>query len=82
VEVLDRLQRQPQRRPHPVRCRLWLPGPGARRVPVRVDLLLALGLLALLGYVFLARMYFFSTPLRGVILASALYAFGLIAGRS
>ena len=40
--------------------------------------LLALGLVVLLGYVFLARRYFFRTPLRGVVLASLLYAAGLV----
>jgi len=44
--------------------------------------LLALGLLVLLGYVFLARMYFFRTPLRGVILATVLYVLGLVASRA
>lgn len=41
--------------------------------------LLALGLLVLLGYVFLARSYFFRTPLLGVLVATALYAGALIA---
>ena len=44
--------------------------------------LLALGLLVLLGYVFLAKMYFFRTPLRGVILATVLYVLGLIASKA
>lgn len=43
--------------------------------------LLALGLLVLLGYVFLARMYFFRTPLRGVILATVLFVVGIVASR-
>lgn len=34
--------------------------------------LLSLGLVVLLGYVFLAKMYFFRTPLRGVIVATVL----------
>jgi len=41
--------------------------------------LLALGLLVLLGYVVLAKRYFFRTPLRSVILATALYALALAA---
>ena len=44
--------------------------------------LLALGLLALLGYAVLARMYFFSLPFRGVTLATALYVLGLVASRA
>ena len=44
--------------------------------------LLSLGLVVLLGYVFLAKMYFFRTPLRGVILATALYVLGLIVSRT
>jgi hypothetical protein len=44
--------------------------------------LLALGLVALLGYGFLAKMYFFRTPLRGVILATVLYVFGLIVSQA
>jgi hypothetical protein len=43
--------------------------------------LLALGLLVLLGYLFLAKMYFFRTPLRGVIVATVLYVFGFVASR-
>ena len=44
--------------------------------------LLSLGLVVLLGYVFLAKMYFFRSPLRGVILATALYVLGLIVSRT
>jgi hypothetical protein len=40
--------------------------------------LLALGLLVLLGYVFLARAYFFRAPLRGVIAATGLYLAALV----
>lgn len=40
--------------------------------------LLCLGLIVLLGYVFLAKRYFFRIPLRGVLLATALYALALI----
>jgi hypothetical protein len=35
--------------------------------------LLAVGLLALVGYVFLARSYWFSVPFRGILLATVLY---------
>ena len=41
--------------------------------------LLSLGLILLLGYVFLARRYFFHIPLWGVLLATFLYALALIA---
>jgi hypothetical protein len=44
--------------------------------------LLALGLAALLGWAVLARRYFFSTPLRGVVLATALYVIGVALARS
>src|SRR5215213_814716 len=36
--------------------------------------LLSLGLLLLFGYVFLAKRYWFRTPLRGILLATFLYA--------
>lgn len=39
--------------------------------------LLALGLVLLIGYVVLARKYFFRTPLRGLFLATFLYAVAL-----
>ena len=40
--------------------------------------LLALGLIFLFGYVFLAKAYFFRVPLRAVVLAAVLYAVALI----
>ena len=40
--------------------------------------LLCVGGLALVGYVFLGRRYWFSVPYRGLLLATALYAAGLI----
>jgi hypothetical protein len=40
--------------------------------------LLSLGLMTLLGYVFLAKRYFFSIPLMGVLLATILYSLALI----
>jgi hypothetical protein len=40
--------------------------------------LLALGLIVLLAYLVLARVYWFKTPLRGIALAAALYAAGLL----
>jgi hypothetical protein len=40
--------------------------------------LLLLGLTLLLGYVFVARKYFFRIPLRGVIVATMLYVLALI----
>lgn len=41
--------------------------------------LLALGALQLAGYIALGKLYWFSVPYRGILLASALYAAGLIA---
>jgi hypothetical protein len=40
----------------------------------------AVGLAMLCGWVVLAKLYFFSVPLRGVLLATALYVVGLVAG--
>jgi hypothetical protein len=40
--------------------------------------LLALGAATLLGYVFIAKRYFFRTPLRGLLLATSLYALALV----
>jgi hypothetical protein len=40
--------------------------------------LLSLGLILLLGYVFLAKKYFFRIPLRGVLVATVLYVLALI----
>jgi hypothetical protein len=40
--------------------------------------LLSLGLALLLGYVFLAKSYWFSIPLRGILLATVLYAAALV----
>jgi hypothetical protein len=40
--------------------------------------LLGVGSLLLVGYVFLGRRYFFSVPYRGILLATLLYASGLI----
>lgn len=40
--------------------------------------LLLLGLALLLGYVFLAKSYFFSIPFRGILLATVLYAAALV----
>jgi hypothetical protein len=41
--------------------------------------LLGVGAAALLAYVWLARRYWFSVPLRGIVLSSLLYAAGVIA---
>lgn len=41
--------------------------------------LCALGLALLLGYVVMSRLYFFSVPFRAVVVATALYAGGLVA---
>ena len=40
--------------------------------------LLGVGALLLVGYVFLGRRYFFSIPYRGILIATASYAAGLI----
>ncbi len=40
--------------------------------------LLALGLLVLLGYVVLGKIYWFSIPFRGILLATVLYGLGLL----
>ncbi|HSV57324.1 MAG TPA: hypothetical protein VLJ19_00380 [Variovorax sp.] len=40
--------------------------------------LLSVGLILLFGYVFLAKTYFFRIPFQGVLLATVLYAAGLI----
>lgn len=44
--------------------------------------LLGLGLLLLLGYVFLGRRYWFSVPLRGILMATALYGAALVLVRA
>jgi hypothetical protein len=41
--------------------------------------LLGLGLLLLVGYALLGKLYWFSTPFRGIVLAMLLYLGGLIA---
>ena len=38
----------------------------------------AFGFALLLGYVVIAKLYFFSAPFRGVVLAAALYLFGIV----
>jgi hypothetical protein len=45
----------------------------------RSQFLLGLGLLLLVGYALLGKFYWFSTPLRGIVLAMLLYLGGLIA---
>ena len=40
--------------------------------------LLALGFALLLGYVVVAKLYFFTAPFRGVLLAAALYLLGIV----
>ncbi len=40
--------------------------------------LLALGFALLLGYSVIARLYFFTAPFRGVVLAAALYLLGIV----
>lgn len=44
----------------------------------QLPLLLALGMVVLLAYLLLAKRYWFSVPLRGIALANALYAAGLV----
>jgi hypothetical protein len=43
--------------------------------------LLSVGLTFLLGYIILAKRYFFSRPLVGVLLATVFYVLGLIVSR-
>jgi hypothetical protein len=43
--------------------------------------LIALGFILLLGYAVVARLYFFSSPFRGVVLATVLYLLGIVASR-
>jgi hypothetical protein len=45
----------------------------------RSQFLLGLGLLLLVGYALLGKFYWFSTPLRGIVLAMLLYLGGLLA---
>jgi hypothetical protein len=40
--------------------------------------LLGLGLALLLSYAVVAKLYFFTTPFRGVVLATVLYLFGIV----
>src|SRR5215475_5104445 len=40
--------------------------------------LLAFGLLLLLGYAVLSRLYWFNAPFRGVVLAAVLYVLGIV----
>lgn len=40
--------------------------------------LLSLGLLLLFGYVFLGKLYWFSIPFRGILLATAIYVLALL----
>ena len=42
--------------------------------------LLAIGAVFLAGYVFLGKRYWFSVPYRGVLLATAFYVVGVLAG--
>ena len=42
--------------------------------------LMGFGLLVLAGYVVVGRLYFFSVPFRGIVLATALYAAGMTVG--
>ena len=42
--------------------------------------LLALGFALLLGYSVIAKLYFFTAPFRGVVLAAALYLLGIVVG--
>ena len=44
----------------------------------RSPFLLGLGLLLLVGYVFLGKLYWFSVPFRGIVLATVLYVGGVV----
>ena len=45
----------------------------------RSPFLLAVGLVLLVGYVFLGKLYWFSVPFRGIVVASVLYVLALVA---
>jgi hypothetical protein len=49
-----------------------------RELLLRSWFLLALGFALLLGYAFIARLYFFTSPFRGVVLAAVLYLLGIV----
>jgi hypothetical protein len=51
---------------------------AAPRLLFGVGFLGIVGLLALVGYTVVAQKYFFRTPFRGVLIATALYAAGLV----
>jgi hypothetical protein len=53
-----------------------------RAILFQSQFLLMLGLLLLGGYVFLGKRYWFSVPLRGIMLAAALYVIALIVSRA
>ena len=44
----------------------------------RAPFLLALGFALLLGYAVIAKLYFFTAPFRGVVLAAVLYLLGIV----
>ena len=44
--------------------------------------LLALGFALLLGYAVIARLYFFTAPFRGIVLAAVLYLLGIVVNRA
>ena len=44
--------------------------------------LLALGLAMLLSYAAVARLYFFTAPFRGIVLAAVLYLLGIVVNRA
>jgi hypothetical protein len=44
--------------------------------------LLALGFALLLGYAVIAKLYFFTAPFRGVVLAAVLYLVGIVVSRA
>jgi hypothetical protein len=48
----------------------------------RSTFLLALGLTFLLSYAVVARLYFFSAPLRGIAVAAVLYISGIVVNRA
>ena len=44
--------------------------------------LLVLGFVLLLGYAVLAKVYFFTSPFRGIVLAATLYLLGIVVNRA
>src|SRR4051794_1209967 len=81
VEGVGRIQCEPQSFGDPLRTRLWLPGARAQRIAVSVPALLAIGLGTLLFLLVVAKLYWFSTPFRGVCVALLCYVGSIVLSR-